>query len=193
MEDKVTIQKENLLKAYNQSSEEQKALLENIFGKDMFQPKDVKERVKSLDDAIKELGEDHQYVKAYRGWMRISNTECKDVTAYLRLRIICAALNEGWKPTFSEGEFRYYPWFSICTKDECNNLNESGNDYSIAPLPSNYNASAGGGLVSCGANFLSSFSSSGVRMALRSEELAKYCGKQFVDIWVDFLVGCGNL
>ena len=83
MEDKVTIQKENLLKAYNQSSEEQKALLENIFGKDMFQPKDVKERVKSLDDAIKELGEDHQYVKAYRGWMRISNTECKDVTAYI--------------------------------------------------------------------------------------------------------------
>ena len=190
MEDKVTIQKENLLKAYNQASEEQKALLENIFGKDMFQM--ITERIKTFEDACEILGDEHPLVVQYRliaGGFDITD----DLMAYLKLSIICAALNEGWKPTFSEGEFRYYPWFSICTKDECNNLNESGNDYSIAPLPSNYNASAGGGLVSCGANFLSSFSSSGVRLALRSEELAKYCGKQFVDIWLDFLVGCGNL
>ena len=31
MEDKITIQKENILKAYKQASKEQKILLENIF------------------------------------------------------------------------------------------------------------------------------------------------------------------
>lgn len=42
------IRKENILNAYNQATEEQKVLLENIFGKDMFHPKNIKERVKTF-------------------------------------------------------------------------------------------------------------------------------------------------
>ena len=99
MEETISIKRENVLNAYKHASEEQKALLENMFGKDVFQPKNIMERVKTFEDACDELGEDHQYVKAYREWMRISYAECKDITAYLKLRIICAALNEGWKPT----------------------------------------------------------------------------------------------
>ena len=99
MEEKISIQKENVLNAYKHASEEQKALLENMFGKDVFQPKNIMERVKTFEDACEVLGEEHQYVKAYRACMRIYYAECKDVTAYLKLRIICAALNEGWQPT----------------------------------------------------------------------------------------------
>ena len=93
MKDKVSIKKEYVLNAYKRASKEQKALLENMFGKDMFKPKNIMERVKTFEDACEVLGEDHQYVKAYREWMRISYAECKDITAYLKLRIICAALN----------------------------------------------------------------------------------------------------
>ena len=74
-------------------------LYSSVFGKDMFKPKNIMERVKTFEDACEVLGEDHQYVKAYREWMRISYADCKDITAYLKLRIICAALNEGWQPT----------------------------------------------------------------------------------------------
>ena len=66
MEEKISIQKENVLNAYKQASKEQKALLENMFGKDVFNPKDIIERVKTFEDACEVLGEDHQYVKAYR-------------------------------------------------------------------------------------------------------------------------------
>ena len=116
MEEKISIKRENVLNAYQQASEEQKSLLENMFGKEMFKPKDIMERVKTFEDACAVLGEDHQYVKAYREWIRISYAECKDITAYLKLRIICAALNKGWKPKFDGKEFRNYPWFCIYTK-----------------------------------------------------------------------------
>ena len=59
MNSQITINKENILKAYKHASEEQKALLENMFGKDMFQTKNIMERVKTFDDACAILGENH--------------------------------------------------------------------------------------------------------------------------------------
>ena len=109
MEEKISIKRENVLTAYEGASKEQKTLLENMFGKDVFQPKSIMERVKTFEDACEELGEDHQYVKAYREWIRVSFADCKDITAYLKLRIICTALNDGWKLKFAGNEFRYYP------------------------------------------------------------------------------------
>lgn len=41
MEEKISINKENVLTTYEHASEEQKALLENMFGKQMFQPKNI--------------------------------------------------------------------------------------------------------------------------------------------------------
>ena len=41
-----------------------------------------------------------------------------DILAYLKLRIIVQALNEGWKPKFTEGEVRYHPWFKLFTDQE---------------------------------------------------------------------------
>ena len=67
MEDKVTIQKENLLSAYKEASEEQKVLLENLFGKETFQL--ITERIKTFDDAYKILGDEHPLTIQYdRKW-----------------------------------------------------------------------------------------------------------------------------
>lgn len=101
----------------------------------------VTERIKTFEDACRELGEIHPFVRAYNGYAKNISEENKndgDVIAYLKLRIITAALNEGWKPTFDEDECRYYPWFYIYTQKEY-------------------------------------------------EELAEYCGKQFINEWADFL------
>ena len=182
MKEKISINREKVLNAYKQATEEHKTLLENLFDLDMLKPKDIMERVKTFEDACEELGEDHQYVKAYSEWMRISYEKCKDITAYLKLRIICAALNEGWKPKFDGKEYRHYPWFCIYTKKaykwldddekkECRGLSH-GNAYACVSVQT----------LSSGAN-------SSSRIVFKTKELAEYCGKQFIDIWSDYLFG----
>jgi hypothetical protein len=149
---------------------------------------DVRVRIKTFEDACAELGENHQYVRAYREWMHISYAECEDITAYMKLRIICEALNEGWVPTFNDGEYRYYPWFCVYIKEEYDKFDEEDKTHCV-PLRSSHNASANGGLVFANANSAGSgsYSSYGVRLAFKTPELAEYCGKQFADIWFDFL------
>ena len=182
MKEKISINRDNVLNAYQQATDEQKALLENMFGKDMFQPKDIMERVKTFEDACDVLGEDHQYVKAYRAWMRIYYAECKDVTAYLKLRIIVAALNEGWNPKFDGDECRYYPWFYIYTKKEYEELNDDEKKECRVVGRSNI-----GVYVHHASTYLST--RSGSQIAFKTRELAEYCEKQFIDIWSDYLFG----
>ena len=180
-----------MLNAYEQATEEQKALLENMFGKEMFKPKDIMERVKTFEDACEVLGEYHQYVMAYREWIRIYYAYCKDVSAYLKLRIICAALNDGWKPTNSDGECRYYPWFYIYTKKEYEKLNKDEKKKCRVVGRQSYDAYAFGGVVFSSLNIStsSSYSYHGSQIVFKTRELAEYCEKQFIDIWEDYLFG----
>ena len=187
MNNQVTINKENILNAYNQASGEQKALLENMFGKDMFQPQDIKECVKTFDDAVAILGNDNQAVIDYYA---IADKTCtEDILAFAKLRVIAEALNEGWKPKFDGDECRYYPWFYIYTKEEYEELDEDEKKKCRVVGRSDINSSAYGGLVFAVASIASSNSVSnfGSRLAFKTRELAEYCGKQFIDIWEKFL------
>ena len=105
--------------------------------------------------------------------------------------MIVEALNEGWKPKFDGDECRYYPWFYIYTKKEYEELDEDEKKKCRVVGRSNSNgyAFAYGGVVFAGAHFASSYSYAnlGSRLALKTRELAEYCGKQFIDIWEKFL------
>ena len=151
--------------------------------------KNIMERVKTFEDACKVLGEEHFYVQEYKNVANINFDFTQDIIAYFKLRIICAALNEGWKPTFDENEYHYYPWFYIYTKEEYEELDEDEKKECYVPLRSNNNASASGGLVYAFEVSAGSYSNSdvGVRLSFKTRELAEYCGKQFIDIWADFL------
>ena len=183
----VTINKENILNAYNQASGEQKALLENMFGKDMFQSQDIKERVKTFDDAVAILGNDNQAVIDYYA---IADKTCtEDILAFAKLRVIAEALNEGWKPKFDGDECRYYPWFYIYTKEEYEKLDEDEKKECRVVGRSSSSSVADGGLVYADASLASScsFSHFGSRLAFKTRELGEYCGNQFIDIWEKFL------
>ena len=106
MSNKITlIKKENVMKAYDKATSAQKELLENLFGREMFQPKDITERVKTFADAVAILGNDNQTVIDYYA---VTDKNCtKDILAFAKLRVIVEALNEGWRPAFSKGEHRY--------------------------------------------------------------------------------------
>ena len=187
----IEIKKDNVLAVYNtaRNTNDYGTLhaLESLFGIDFFKPKDIKERIKTFDDAIQELGEEHPYVKAYREWMKVRLANQKDIEAYLKLRIIAAALNEGWEPKFTKDEWRYFPWFYIYSKEELEEMDEEERSRVVGRA--SYDAYAHGGLAFAFAGSASSHSGSyyGSRLAFKSEELAVYCGQQFIDIWVDFI------
>lgn len=174
-------QQNELTAVYTQLNDEQKAVLNDIFGKDTFKPKDIRDRVKNFEDACTVLGIDTDE------WKKKHLMFDKDVLAYLKLRVITQALNEGWYPKFTEDERRYYPWFYIITKEEYDNLSAEEKRRCVGRA--NYYASAGGGLVYAGANDASSGSNavSGARLAFSNYDLAVYAGKQFIDIWADFV------
>lgn len=181
MEINITNEQQNELQAiYAQLNSEQQTLLVNIFGEDTFKPKDIRDRVKTFEDACTVLGIDPDE------WKKKHLMFSKDVLAYLKLRIITQALNEGWYPKFTEDERRYYPWFYILTHEEYDNLSAEAKRRCVGRAVGSANAH--GGLVYAYASPASSVSGTvgGARLAFSNYDLAVYAGKQFIDIWADF-------
>ena len=190
MENKLEVLKEDAVSAYNSASEEQKEILEQLFGKAAFRPADVRERIKTFEDACEELGEHHAFVAAFR-IAEANGAFGSDIIAYLKLRIIVAALNEGWEPEFNDSEYRWYPWFYFYTNKEIEDMDEEQKSELCRCVGrSNFNANANGGLSYALANYAFSYSLSyfGARLAFKTKELAEYAGKQFIEIYRDFVI-----
>lgn len=149
----------------------------------------VTERIKTFEDAVKELGEDNGLVKAYRKMM----PDCiydgdGDILAYLKLRIIVAAINEGWEPQFTTDEYRYYPWFVLYTQEEIDEMDEEQKSRVLGR--SGYNAYASAGVAYSHSYYASSSSNTGngARLCFKERALAEYAGRQFLKEWSDFMV-----
>ena len=157
MSETLEITRQAAIKAHDEASTKGKTLLENLFGKRVFQ-KDIKERIKTFDDVIRELGDDPEEFKN-----AISIMEEPDEIAYVKLKLIAKALNEGWTPDWSNGEWdKWYPWFKM-------------------------DDSSSAGRFSFGDSDLQhSHSSVGSRLCFKSKDLATYAGTQFLDIYKDF-------
>ena len=184
------IKKENVLAAYETArkagADSTMKVLEQLFGEETFKP--VTERIKTFDDACNELGENHPFIHAYAAWITHEDLDGQeDIVAYLKLRIICAALNEGWEPQFTKNEYRYYPYFVLYTEEEVEKIDEeTKNELGLFG-----GAAADGaycGLASAGSYNAWSGSAAyiGSRLCLRTRELAVYCGRQFFALWADF-------
>ena len=150
----------------------------------------VTERIKTFTDACNALGDEHPLVTQYRLTAAAYKGDpmTEDFIAYLKLRIIVAALNEGWEPKFTEDEYRYFPWFYFYTKEEYDKLDDEEKGRCV--LRSGVNTVSGGGFVVCSANYDASSSSAGngSRLAFRTRELAAYAGRQFTEEWADFMI-----
>lgn len=154
----------------------------------------ITERVKTFEDACKELGEDHKLVQQFKE-IQEAIAEDKEATAYFKLGIITAALNEGWKPDFTNNEeYRYYPYLCLWSKEELEQKTDAWKD------ERNIQLWLGGGNSSNGASCgLASASSSNAwsnanaplsaRLAHKTAELAIYSGKQFTELWANYTTG----
>lgn len=184
------IKKENVLAAYETArkagADSTMKVLESLFGEEIFKPKDVTERIKTFEDACQELGEEHPFVVAYRAVEDIE--ECgADIEAYMKLRIIVAALNEGWTPELREGETLYYPWHWLYTQSEIDDMGEDERRDRRIMKTGDYETGYAG-FACANSDYAPSLTTAhlGSRLCLKSSELASYCGKQFIRIWADF-------
>ena len=146
----------------------------------------VTERIKTFEDACEELGAEHPLVKLWTDYPDIGlNSQSEDVVAYMKLRIICAALNEGWEPQFTKDEWRCFPWFVLYTQEEIDDMDED--EKSRVVCRSNHYASAYGGVAFANAYYDASYAYAliGSRLAFKSRELAIYAGKQFIELYAD--------
>lgn len=174
-----------VLQEYKKADERGKKMLEEIFGKDVFRPNDVTDRVKTFEDACRELGEDNPLVQDWK----MNVIKSPDVEAYLKLRIIVAALNEGWEPDFVEDEWRYSPYFHLYSKEKIDKMNEKDKEGLVLwGGYADHGAYCGLDCASSNSAFSNADPALGARLSLKSVELAAYCGKQFVNIWKEIII-----
>ena len=180
---------EQLVAFYRNTSSAGRKAIKEALGEELYEALPITERVKSYEDAVRELGEEHPTVSAASSasW-RYPEEENKDIVAYFKARVIVAALNEGWEPEYTPGEQRWYPVFELLSKEEIDAMSEEEKAKRRCVGRSNANANANGGLVYSDAVYASSYSYaySGSRLAFKSEELAEYAGRQFTELFADF-------
>ena len=149
------ITQEAAVKAYSEASKNGKLLLENLFGKKVFLV-DIKERIKSIEDAINELGENNDEVILLRA---LELAGINNHILYTQwLVVITSALNEGWEPDWGNHQWdKWYNWFNMPSKNGRFSFADSDNRRSCS---------------TCAA-----------RLCFKSKDLAEYAAKQFLEVY----------
>lgn len=183
----------------NAKSQEVRDALERIFGRISYRSyKDIK----TFEDAMKVLGLDNFDIQALpvTNCVPFNYVNRLDVAhkAFVKLAMIRAAILE--VECFSKEDDNdgcmYYPWFYLWDQAELDEMNDEDKK-SIYLIPdelrllgsgsSNIGTYAGFGYTST--NYRCSFTGarSAVLLCLPTRELAEYFGKQFIDIWCQYL------
>lgn len=181
----LNIEKEKAINAYRVGSDEQKQVLELLFGVETLKPKTVMDRVKTFEDALKELKPFHPLVKEYKALRKADVTS--NLIAYSKLCVITAAMNEGWTPRFVKGEYRYFPYFYLYTNEEISRMSEEKQS-SVVYLSDCYASAYGGVSYACAYYDSVYVANVGSRLAFKTEELAEYAGKQFTKLYAEYLL-----
>ena len=153
----------------------------------------VTERIKTFEDArkeVKRLAEGGNGVLAnllcdYES--NAANILTKSTLAYMKLCIIAAALNEGWEHQLTKEKYRYYPCFYQYKQEEIDRMDDEKKEIWLRGSHYGYGSNCGIAYSHCAWSHAKSVLSA--RIAVKSDELAVYFGKQFIDIWADYLIG----
>lgn len=167
----------------------------------------------SVKEAVKPTIDDYTTIKTYEdacealGISPISTTEQDDdndvvqtdtehyvfpkhLVALYKLETISKALWGKWqpKPDAKGGEYYYYPWFALWTDEE---IKREADDFKKkgALLAANADNGSDAGFGALYANTRSSNAHAhlGFRLCQETEEKAMYFGRQFIDLWAEYL------
>lgn len=187
------INNSNIIAAYNAADENGKSMLRALFPEmnlNTAEPQDnrpITERVKTFEDACAVLGENHPLIDNFRQWADNVEDNDPNLKAYIKLRIVCAALNEGWEPKHTEDEERYYPWHWLYTQEEIDDMDiEERKECRMMTTGDYVTKYAGFGCAYSRSAPSSSYANVGSRLCFKNRDLAIYCGKQFINLWADY-------
>lgn len=149
---KLDISEKTAKRLYPESPSWWQEVLEENFGKDSFKKKSWKD-IKTFEDACEALALDPED--------QFMGDATPDEKAYIKLKIIIQAINQGWIPDWGNSDqYKWWPWFNL----------SSGFGYSYSGYSYSY-----------------SLTHVGSRLCFESQEKSDYTATQFLDIYKEFL------
>ena len=193
----LTINKEKVAEVYQNASAETREVLKTLFGDEsnfIDKPKpnlDDYTTIKTYEDACEALGEEplpyepNPIMTLYG----IDYEVPPHIIALMKLETISRALwGKDWmpEPDASGSKLFYYPVFALYTKYEIDNMDEDGRGaFLSASAP--YGASACFGCLYTVGRSSSAGADNGFRLCQETREKALYLGKQFLELWAEYL------
>lgn len=167
----------------------------------------------SVKEAVKPTIDDYTTIKTYEdacealGISPISTTEHDDdndvvqtdtehyvfpkhLVALYKLETISKALWGKWqpKPDAKGGEYYYYPWFALWTDEE---IKREADDFkkkgALLAADAHIGSFAGFGFLAAYIRSSNASAHIGFRLCQETEEKAMYFGRQFIDLWAEYL------
>jgi hypothetical protein len=124
---------------------------------------EITDKIKSFEDACSHLGIGTELPEV----ANIDPDHKKSIIAFYKLSVIIGALNEGWKPDWSDSKQRkWFNWF----------------------FAYNYGGAAGLGCSYTAYAPSDAAASIGSRLCSKTEALAKYTVEKFKDLYEDYLL-----
>lgn len=202
---KIQIEKEKVQAAYKDACDGVREMLIKMFGKEVCEAAkptlDDYKTIKSYEDACEVLGltpilsENRNKVLCaqFPDHYDFRQNMPKHIIALMKLEIISRAL---WGKNFqpepdAEGKKTYwYPWFALYTKKEIESMSEEDRK-SIRGALFGGNATAGAyagfGFLHASSRSSRSHAALGFRLCQETPEKAAYFGKQFIELWAEYL------
>lgn len=193
------IQEKNVILAYSEAEDSGKKLLRTLFPSIDFdaatQPdtRSIIERVTNFDEAVEELSRrtsdgDELASQLLNDWEQLHESATPDLVAYIKLRIVCAALNEGWEPEFTEDEERWYPWHYLWTQGEIDSMSDDEKKQRALIGVDDYRQDGWAGFAYSTSAYTPSDSRTtiGSRLCCKDEKTARHAATAFISLWADF-------
>ena len=202
---KIQIEKEKVQAAYKDACDGVKEMLIKMFGKEVCEAAkptlDDYKTIKSYEDACEVLGltpilsenRNKALCAQFPDHYDFRQNMPKHIIALMKLEIISRAL---WgkdfqpKPDAEGKEIYWYPWFALYTKKEMEEMSEEKRkSLRGALLAGRARSGARAGFGSLPTRIRSSYSYAylGFRLCQETPEKAEYFGKQFIELWAEYL------
>ena len=193
----LTISKEQVAEVYQNASAETKKALKALFGDEsnfICKPKptlDDYTTIRSYEDACEALGEEPLPYEP-NPIMNLYGVEYEvepHIIALMKLETISRALwGRTWKPEpDADGSKQFYfPVFALYTKSEIDNMDEDERG-GLLSAHATYGAAMGFGCLNANIRSSNAGAPHGFRLCQEDSEKAKYFGKQFLELWAEYL------
>lgn len=202
---KIQIEKEKVQAAYKDACDGVKEMLIKMFGKEVCEAAkptlDDYKTIKSYEDACEVLGltpilsenRNKALCAQFPDHYDFRQNMPKHIIALMKLEIISRALwgkNFQPKPDAEGKEIYWYSWFALYTKKEMEEMSEENRKSMRGALlagGAGDGAVAGFGCLHAVNRSSSSGASIGFRLCQETQEKAEYFGKQFIELWAEYL------